>query len=90
MTRDRRIDGQRQVREDLAEKKPRAIVTVEQVGVLADPAEARVARERLLEHRSTVGERAVALTTGCACHALGKSRQPRTHDLVIVAPKRVA
>ncbi len=86
----RRIDRQRQVGEDLAEKEPRAVVPVEQVGVLADPAEARVARERLLEHRSAVGERTIAGRTDRRGKAIGQSREPRAQHLVIVAAERIA
>src|SRR5256885_16422911 len=37
------IHRQRQVRQDLAEKEPRAALACDEVGVLADPAEPRVA-----------------------------------------------
>src|SRR5258708_2416655 len=56
----RRIDRQRQVDVKLAEKKPRTRIFVDQIGVLADPAEARIARERLLQHRRGVDEGAIA------------------------------
>src|SRR5207248_2613944 len=48
------IDGQRQVRQDLAEKEPRAPLARDEVGVLADPAEPGIPGERLLEHRRGV------------------------------------
>ena len=48
----RRVDGQRQVGEDLAEEKIRAGVARDEVGVLADPAQPGIARQRLFEHRA--------------------------------------
>src|SRR5215204_2638165 len=50
---------ERQIRIQLANQKPRA-VAIEQVRMLADPAEAGVARERFLEHGCAVDEYAVA------------------------------
>ena len=46
------VHRQRQVGEDLADEEIRAGVARDQVGVLADPAEAGVARQRLLQHRA--------------------------------------
>ena len=56
----RRVHRQRQVDVDLAEEEPRAAVLVDQAGVLADPAEPGVARQRALEHRRRVDEHAMA------------------------------
>ena len=84
-----RVDRQRQVGEYLAEEEPGTVLPVEQVGVLADPAEPRIARERLLEHRRAVGECAIArrrpprrragrrgARVGCAppCDSRGRAR----------------
>src|SRR3546814_2175299 len=55
----RRIDRQRQVDVDFAEEEPRAAVRVDQAGVLADPAQARVARQRAFEHRGGIDRKSV-------------------------------
>ena len=57
---DRRRRRQRQVGVDLAEEEIRARVARQQQRVLAAPAEARLGRERHLEHRRAVGEHAIA------------------------------
>src|SRR5438046_1261933 len=54
------IHRQRQVRQDLAEKEPRAPLARDEVGVLADPAEPGIAGQRLLEHRRRVHAHPVA------------------------------
>ena len=54
------IRRQRQVGEDLAEEEARAGVARDEVGVLADPAEPGIARQRLLQHRRAVDAHAVA------------------------------
>src|SRR3974377_1092636 len=46
----RLIERERQNGEQLPEEEPRAALTRDEVGVLADPAETGVTRERLLEH----------------------------------------
>ena len=56
----RRIDRQRQVGVELAEEEEAARALVDQVGVLADPAEPGLLGDGLLEHRCAVGEGAVA------------------------------
>ena len=87
---DGRVGRQRQVRVELAEQEPRA-VAVEQIRVLADPAEAGVARERLLEHGRAVDEDAIAeLRRRARAIAVGESLQPLAQHLVIVAAERVA
>ena len=45
------IDRQGQVHVDLAEEEPRAAILVDQTGVLADPAQPGVPRQRALQHR---------------------------------------
>ena len=84
------VHRQRQVGEDLAEEEPRAVVPVEQVGVLADPAEARVARERLLEHRRAVRARAKGAGPGRGRQPVRETREPGAQHLVIVAAERIA
>ena len=61
------IRRQRQVGEDLAEKEPRAGIARDEIGVLADPAEAGIARERVLEHRRGVDAHAVAERADARC-----------------------
>src|SRR5690606_13673552 len=67
----RRVDRQRQVDIDFAEEEPRAAVLVDQAGVLADPAQAGVARQRALEPRRRVDEHAVAERTDLLADAFG-------------------
>ena len=47
-------------------------LAVEQIGVLADPAEPGIARERFLEHRCAVDERAIADEPTAARDAIGE------------------
>ena len=56
----RRIERQRQVRQDLAQKETGARVAGDEVGMFADPAQARIARERFFEHRRAVDTNAKA------------------------------
>src|SRR5688572_13702472 len=86
----RRVDRQRQVGVDLAEEEPAAGAAVDQAAVLADPAQARVAGERALEHRRRIGEHAVAERTGVGGDAVGELLQPAAQHLVVVAAQRVA
>ncbi len=53
------VDGQWQVRVELAEKEPGAAVAIDQVGVLADPPESGFLGDRFFEHRRAVDEDAV-------------------------------
>ena len=71
----RRVDRQRQVDVDLAEEEPRAAVLVDQAGVLADPAQARVARERAFEHRRRIDEHAMPERPDLAGDAVGQLLQ---------------
>ena len=86
----RLIERQRQVGEDLAKKEPRAGVAMEQVGVLADPAEAGVARERFLQDRAAVDEHTVRARGAVRADFLGELREPSAQHFVIVAAERVA
>ena len=81
---------QRQVGEYLADEEPRAGVAGDQVGVLADPAQPGIARQRLLEHRRTVDEHPIAVRAGDRGHCRRQLPQCAAHDLVIVAAERVA
>lgn len=73
MRADGTIRGQGQVGEDLAEQEPRAGLPIEQIRVLADPAQPRISRKRLLEHRGAVDEYAI---THRACAFLDPSGEP--------------
>ena len=84
------VDGQRQVRVDLAEKKIRAHFAREQQRVLAAPAETRLRGERHFEHRCAVGEDAISEVAYLVGDAVGEPLQARAQDLVIVATERVA
>ena len=86
----RRVDRQRQVDVDLAEEEPRAAVLVDQAGVLADPAQPGVARQRALEHRRRVDEHAMAERPDLLGDAVGELLQALPHQLVVVAAERVA
>ena len=65
---------QRQVGEHLADEEPRAGIARDQIGVLADPAEPGIARQRLLQHRRAVDEHPIAVRAGELGHG---SCQPR-------------
>src|SRR5262245_36026988 len=86
----RSVDRQRRVGEDLAEKKPRAGLGVEQVRVLADPAEAGVARECFLQNRAAVDEYAMRLRNAVSANLFGELREPAAQNLVVVAAERIA
>ncbi len=58
--------------------------------MLADPAETRVTRERLLEHRRAVDERAEPARARALLDRAGEPGEPRAQHLVIVAAERVA
>ena len=83
------VDGQGQVGIDFAEEKPRSVVAIDQAGVLADPAQARVARERAFHHRRRVHEHAVPERADFGGDAVGEFLQAPAHELVVVATARV-
>ncbi len=85
-----RIDRQRQVGVELAEEEPGAGVARQQVGVLADPAQAGLLRQRLFQHRSAVDEGAVAERPDLCLDAVGELLQAPAQHLVIVATQRIA
>jgi len=68
----RLVERQRQIRVDFAEEEPRARIAREQQRVLADPAEAGVARQRFFEHRRRIGEHAMAERPGDFADAVGE------------------
>lgn len=53
------IGRQRQIGKELAEEKPRPRIPTQQIRVLPDPANAGLFRQRLLEYRRAIDERAV-------------------------------
>jgi hypothetical protein len=85
-----RIHGQGQVGEELAQHELRAGGRVDEVGVLADPAEAGVARERLLHHGPGVHEGAVAEGTDAPLERIRELLQSWAQDAVVVAAEGVA
>src|SRR5207249_5262319 len=66
-----RIHRQGQVDIKFAEKKPRTRILADQIGVLADPAQASIARERLLQHRRGIDEGAIAERADLRSDAVG-------------------
>lgn len=58
--------------------------------MLADPAEARIPRKRLLEHRRSVDECAVAEVADPLFDPRREALQALAHELVIVAAERVS
>ncbi len=85
-----RVHRQRQVGVELAQEEPGAGPGVEQHGVLADPAEPRLARQGPLHHRRRVDEGAVAEGAHLGLQPLGQGRQALAHQLVVVAAGGVA
>src|SRR3990172_3282958 len=78
---DRYLDRQRQVGIYLAQKKPRTRAAVDQTGVFADPAEARLRGEWLFQHRGAVAEDAVAVRADLRLDPLGEPLQPVSDEL---------
>ena len=58
--------------------------------MLADPAQARAARQRAFQHRRRVHEHAVTERADLRGDAVGQSLQAVAHQLVVVAAQRVA
>ena len=86
-----RVGGQSKIGEDRAEKQPGAEFARDEIGVLALPAKAGGAGERLLHDRRGVDEhfhlRGLGGTGGG--DPAGQKLQPPLHDVVIVAIARV-
>ena len=85
-----RVDRQRQIDKEFAEEEPAAAVLVDQAGVLADPAQAGIARQRALEHRRGIDEHAVPEGTDVTGDVVRELLQAVAHQLVVVAAQRVA
>jgi hypothetical protein len=86
----RRIERQRQAQVDLADEKIRPGGAVDEVGVLADPAEAGVARERLLQDGRTVDECPIAERAHPPDDTVAELLQTMAHQLVVIASESVA
>ena len=87
----RRIHLERQAADDRAEKDPRPEPRVDDAGVLADPADARVLRVHALLHRAGVDVRARLERLGrCLAHPRDERLEPRADDVVIVVAPGVA
>lgn len=84
------VDRQRQVGVELAEKKPRALVLVDHICVLANPADTSFFRERFFEYRRAVDERAIAELANPLLNAFRQFLQFVAHQLVIVAAEGIA
>ena len=84
------VDGQLQIHVDLAQKEIRARVALDQIRVFADPAQARVACERLLQHGRAVDEGPITEWTDRRGDLVAESLQPKAHELVVIASQRVA
>ena len=84
----RRVDLERQAADDLAEKQPRAELGVDDAGVLADPADARVLRVDALLHRAGVDVGARLERLRCrGAHPREQRVEPRAdHVVIVVAP----
>src|SRR5581483_7634732 len=81
----RAIVGQRQIDEQLAEKKPRAALRRNQVRVLADPAQAGDAGEVALQHRSRIDEDpALNFPAAKRAHGAEQIIELAFHQLVII------
>ena len=83
-------DGQWQIGVELAEEEPGARLRVDQIGVLADPAETRLLGQRLFQHRRRVDEDAVAEGADGRGDAVGELLQAAAQHLVVVAAQGVA
>jgi len=70
-----RVHRQRQIGVDLAEKKPRSVLAVQEQGVFAAPAEAGLAGECHFQHRRAVGEDAETVFADLRADFLGQALQ---------------
>src|ERR1700679_2348349 len=84
------IDRQLKVEINFAEEKIRPGVAVDQVRVLADPAQAGIARQVLFQHRRAVGKNAVPERTDFGLNALAERLKPRAQHLVIIPSQGIA
>ena len=86
----RLIGGQRQIQVDLAEKEIGARIPIDQIRVFADPAQSRIACQRLFQNRCAIDKCAVAKRTDPLANAIAKPLQASAHEFVIIAAQRVA
>ncbi len=83
-------DRQGQVGVELSEKKPGTGFLVDQVGVLADPAETGIACQRFFQHRRAVDKGAVAEFSDLIFNFIGQLLQAFAHHLVVIPAQRIA
>jgi len=65
-------------------------VTIEQQGVLADPAQPGIPAQGLLQHRAAVDEHPIAESANGGLDAVCQVLQTLAHELVIVPPQCIA
>ena len=65
-------------------------MTIDQAGVLADPAETGVACKRTFQDRRGIDEGAIAERSDIPCHAIRQFLQSTAHELVVVATQCIA
>ena len=85
----RRVDGQRQVGENFAQKEKRTEFAPDEQRVLAAPAQLRPPRQFHFQHGGRIDENAKTVRGGIM-DAFGQLLQAATQGFVIVAPQRVA
>jgi hypothetical protein len=86
----RSVHRQWQIGIDFTEKKPRAVLPVQQQGVLAAPAQPGFRGEFHFQHRRAVGEDAKMVFADFRADFFGQALQPVAQHLVIIASQRVA
>ncbi len=80
---------QRNIRVNLAQKKPGTRFPVKQIGVFADPAKTCVTSKGFLENRGAIDENTMAEVTVVLGDTPRQLAKPSAQHLVIVAPQRV-
>lgn len=84
------IRWQRQINVDLAEEEPRSGLSVQQIAVLANPAQPRPLGQRFFQHRSTVREDPAAKRANGGGNPIRQPLQPVSQHLVIIPAQRIA
>ena len=85
----RGVHGQWQVSVDFTKKKIRTRIAGNQIGVLADPAEAGIARQGFLEHWCAVTVDTIAVGPQQCTQLRGQPLQAAPHELVVVAAEGI-
>ena len=83
------VHGERNIGKEFAKKKPGTRVRVQQVGMLADPAQAGLLRQGFLEDRGAVHEYPVAGAPDPIPDELGQALQAGAQHLVVVPAQGV-